>query len=351
MIKKILIITDNLKEYVQIEKHLKAENHEIQRAKYNNQALATIALNTFDVVILVNSAKELLSSNSLITAMKEYLHYQPIIIALAKNEDSMQPIRSIFNIQGVDFCFEFPFNTNMQVELLQDVVQTSIDLKSNKTNQNRTASEYDLAKKIITPKFPAIGLAISTGGPKTIYEVFKDIPNNFEPPIFIVQHGPNWVIEEYAIKFKERFGLNAVIAENGQIIKKNMIYLAPNGLNMIIDKRTLTIQLLDSEKECFVKPSADPLFRSIARTFGQFSIAVVMTGMGMDGTKGALHIEAAGGMILAETPTTAIAPSMPRAITETITNFTLYNAHVMGIGIVDSAKIISEKLMQLKSKK
>ncbi len=82
---------------------------------------------------------------------------------------------------------------------------------------------------------------------------------------------------------------------------------------MTISKE-LKIHLLDSPPINFVKPSADPMFKSIAEVFGSKSIGVVLTGMGSDGSIGCGYIFAEGGKIVVEDPSTAILHSMPKTV-------------------------------------
>jgi len=342
---KILIVTNEIENYVKIERALKDKIKTIQRAKFGNDALINMSLTVYDLIVVYGDGEALLSEDSFAHKIKEYVQYDPPIIVLLQEKDSRY-IKAISSIPDVDYCLTLDITQPIVVELFQDSVLTAIEL-NRKRNENKTNSIYRKTTPVF--KFPGIGLAISTGGPKTIYDVFEKIPPNFIPPIFVVQHGPEWIVEDYVIKCKERFGLNAVIAKDNQSIKENMIYFAPDKLNMVLDKRSFTIKLLDSEKECFVKPSADPLFRSIARTFGQFSIGVVMTGMGNDGSKGCLHIEAAGGTVLAEDPRTAIAASMPRELIAIVKNHTVHNSKEIGQAIVKAANHISEKLQQAKN--
>ena len=83
---------------------------------------------------------------------------------------------------------------------------------------------------------------------------------------------------------------------------------------MIIDDEKVAIKLLDTEPENFVKPSADPLFKSIASIFGKKSIGLVFSGMGSDGSYGAGYISAAGGRVIVQDPQTAVLPNMPESV-------------------------------------
>jgi two-component system chemotaxis response regulator CheB len=83
---------------------------------------------------------------------------------------------------------------------------------------------------------------------------------------------------------------------------------------MGVDAQRAVIRLNDDPEENYVKPAADPLFRSLARAFGRRTIGVVATGMGRDGTIGAGYLAAAGGLVIAQDPATAILPSMPQSV-------------------------------------
>ena len=341
---KILIVSDDTDKYVAIERILLGiSKTAISRAKHCD-AFNSISRIAFDLVIVYGNAESILDKDSFIYKTKEKLRYTPTIIVIVDEKD-IKHIRAISNIKEVDFCITLDTTSIISTELFQDTVLTAIELK----RINKIDFSYKKNNIILNiPKFVGIGLAISTGGPKTIYDVFEKIPKNFVPPIFIVQHGPDYVMEAYVANFKGRFGLNAVIAKNDEPIKANMIYIAPDKLNMEIDKRSFSIKLLDSEKECFVKPSANPLFRSIARTFGEFSIGVVMTGMGSDGSKGCLHIEAMGGTIFVENPKTAMAPSMPRETFAIVQNCKVHSSKLLGQAIVTEANRISESLQNIR---
>ncbi len=110
-------------------------------------------------------------------------------------------------------------------------------------------------------------------------------------------------------------------------INEGFAYLAPGEFHMVVDPQTMTIKILDTPPENFVKPSADPLFRSVAKTFRNNSIGVILTGMGKDGTIGSGYIKAAGGKIIAENPDTAILFAMPKSVIDLNIAETILDAH------------------------
>ena len=89
--------------------------------------------------------------------------------------------------------------------------------------------------------------------------------------------------------------------------------IAPGDYHLIIDEKTTRIKLDDGPKENFVRPAADPLFRSIVKSFGKYSIGVVLTGLGRDGATGIAQVNSIGGKIIIQDPKTAVADSMPNS--------------------------------------
>jgi two-component system chemotaxis response regulator CheB len=75
-----------------------------------------------------------------------------------------------------------------------------------------------------------------------------------------------------------------------------------------------SIRLTDDPPESFCRPAADPMFRSLAKVYGRRLCAVVLTGMGSDGLRGAEAIVAAGGTVVAQDQETSVVWGMPGAV-------------------------------------
>src|SRR5262249_4872578 len=70
-------------------------------------------------------------------------------------------------------------------------------------------------------------------------------------------------------------------------------------------------EYMDGAKVRGLFSSANPLFESAARAFGDRTIAVVLTGSGIDATDGVQTVRARGGIVIAQDPATAEYNSMP----------------------------------------
>src|SRR5262249_30295644 len=90
----------------------------------------------------------------------------------------------------------------------------------------------------------------------------------------------------------------------------------PGGRHMKVVRRagTATITLDDGPPVNFCKPAVDPLFSSAAEVWGPRNLAVVLTGMGTDGSRGAAEIATAGGCVIAQDEATSVVWGMPGAV-------------------------------------
>jgi two-component system chemotaxis response regulator CheB len=104
-------------------------------------------------------------------------------------------------------------------------------------------------------------------------------------------------------------------ASTGEVLKAGVVYLAPGGVHMALQRTTSGIAVKQeiSEPVWGLRPAADVLFAAVARHFGPRSLGVVLTGMGRDGANGLRAIREVGGWTAVQDPATAVVSSMPRA--------------------------------------
>ncbi len=228
---------------------------------------------------------------------------QPVIIVLSA-VDSVSAKAIALN-SGADYYLAKPFNKKQFLELLKD--------KNNKLGNNKhSRKKVEQFNNNIMP-LVGVGIAASTGGPPTVKYLLKHLGKIDEAAFFITQHGPAWMLESSVEFLSRETELEVALGTEGLPIKSGVIYIAPGEKHMTVGK-DLKIHLLDSPPINFVKPSADPMFKSIAEVFGSKSIGVVLTGMGSDGSIGCGYIFAEGGKIVVEDPATAILHAMPNSV-------------------------------------
>lgn len=162
-------------------------------------------------------------------------------------------------------------------------------------------------------------IAVSTGGPQSLAKVIPQLPADYPNPVLIVQHMPAAFTTSLAKSLDIKSKLNVVEASHGMKAEKGYVYIAPGGYNMVAMRRgdDLFLHLSDDPHEYNVKPAADVLFRSLAKSLpSQAILAVVMTGMGEDGLLGVKDMKQGTCYCLSQSEASSIVYGMPRAVLE-----------------------------------
>ncbi len=158
-----------------------------------------------------------------------------------------------------------------------------------------------------------VAIGASTGGPNALQAVLQAVPGDFPVPIVIVQHMPENFTHYLAGRLDGKCSIRVHEAAAGDQLAPGHAWLAPGNRHMEL-KRTgdgLEIATTSEAPVNSCRPSVDVLFRTVAACFGGATLAVVLTGMGQDGLRGAELIRAAGGRILVQDQATSVVWGMP----------------------------------------
>lgn len=162
-------------------------------------------------------------------------------------------------------------------------------------------------------KIQAILIGVSTGGPKALAEMLPRLCENVRIPIFIVQHMPATFTQSLANSLNTRCCYTVTEAGNSNIVQNHHAYIAPGGKHMLLRRGDNNVRIIINkrppEKGC--RPSVDILFRSAATVYDGNVIAIILTGMGADGTKGAGILKRAGAYIIAQDQESSVVWGMP----------------------------------------
>jgi two-component system, chemotaxis family, protein-glutamate methylesterase/glutaminase len=182
-------------------------------------------------------------------------------------------------------------------------------------NLNSDASET-LVQNFPKAAFNIVALAASAGGLKALSHVLEELPANFPAPIVIVQHLDPRHRSLMADILNRRTSLQVKQAEEGDVVAAGTVYIAPPNRHLLVNPDT-SLSLSQSELVHFLRPSADLLFESVAATYKDKAIAVVLTGTGNDGAMGVEAIHKMGGTVIAQEVETSEFSGMPNAAIQT----------------------------------
>ena len=162
----------------------------------------------------------------------------------------------------------------------------------------------------------ALLIGSSTGGPQALTALLASLTATVDrAPVLITQHMPPTFTAVLAEHLKRAAGRDAHEGEDGEPVLAGGIYVAPGGRHMRVVRGPggVRIALGDDPPMQFCKPAVDALFSSAAAVWGAGNLALVLTGMGTDGTRGAADLVAAGGSVIAQDEATSVVWGMPRS--------------------------------------
>jgi two-component system chemotaxis response regulator CheB len=172
-------------------------------------------------------------------------------------------------------------------------------------------------KSIVSGKVVVIGS--STGGPRSLDLVIPPLPKDFPAPILLVQHMPAGFTKSLAQRLDKISNLSVKEAENGDVLQPGCVYVAPGDYHMGIkhQDRKSTIYIDNkTEKINNVRPSVDYTLDKVAEIYKENTVAVILTGMGKDGSKGAFKVKFFKGIVIAESKETCVVYGMPKAVVD-----------------------------------
>ena len=168
--------------------------------------------------------------------------------------------------------------------------------------------------KIDVPACIAVGA--STGGIPAIYDVIGNLDPSIDCPIFITQHLPDAFMTFFAKQLAGQTSREVCVAEPGQIVQDNYIYIAPGQAHLICRQqgKEIVIDHLQDYHDSRYCPSVDAMFASIAEIYGDRAVGVVLSGMGNDGTAGAKTLSETGAKIIVQDSQTSVVWGMPGSV-------------------------------------
>ncbi len=167
-----------------------------------------------------------------------------------------------------------------------------------------------------------LAIGSSTGGPQALFSFFRALSRPMRVPIIVTQHMPP-VFTRSLAEHIDRLGARGCSeAVDDEVLRADRIYVAPGDRHLTIQARgpslhgnqALHVKLTSEPPENSCRPAVDPMLRSASTACGGRVLAVILTGMGQDGLRGAQGLVEAGGTVLAQDEASSVVWGMPGAV-------------------------------------
>jgi len=248
----------------------------------------------------------------------------PVLVVSAHNDD--ERVFKALELGAVDFVAKPGKVLSDQLLEIRDELQQKVstilnlNLKGFKARTNNLLRETAPVKKTAklprggTQKFEVVAIGSSTGGPPALQKIFSQLPQELPFAMLVSQHMPAGFTKTFAERLNRMLPFTVREAADGEPVVKNTILVAPGGMNMITVqvRDQVVIRLKTPLQEDKYIPSVNAMLTSVARIYGSRALAVILTGMGNDGSLGIRKIKENGGGVLAEAEASAVVFGMPR---------------------------------------
>jgi two-component system chemotaxis response regulator CheB len=159
-----------------------------------------------------------------------------------------------------------------------------------------------------------VAIGSSTGGPPALQSILSSFQEQSPFAVAVSQHMPAGFTKAFAERLNRLSAFDVREAKDGDLVKPGRALIAPGACNMIFQQNNgdVFVRIVPPGAEDRYVPSVDAMFCSLAPIYGPRMLAVVLTGMGNDGSKGVRAVKGAKGEVLAESEESAVVFGMPR---------------------------------------
>jgi two-component system chemotaxis response regulator CheB len=165
-------------------------------------------------------------------------------------------------------------------------------------------------------KYQLTAIGTSTGGPVALQKILVKLPAHYPHPILLIQHMPATFTAAFASRLDSLCKITVKEAEDGDVLRPGVAYLAPGGKQMMVEGRpgAAKLRILDGGERMNYKPCVDVTFGSASKIYTDKVLSLVLTGMGADGREGARMLKQAGATIWAQDEESCVVYGMPQAV-------------------------------------
>jgi two-component system chemotaxis response regulator CheB len=257
------------------------------------------------------------------------LHPMPVVMVSSLTAKGAQITLQCLALGAVDFVSKPKFDESTDIDgYAREVIakikgaaadNVRVSTRSRDSTARRTPTRPEPTRatprkshRSLTPGDTLIGIAASTGGVEAIHDVLEALPADV-PPVVVAQHIPATFSAAWAKRINRDTAIEVREAADGEEILHGHAYIAAGGQHLAVMKHLsgYICRVTDDPPVNHQRPSCDTLFRSVAKAMGASAIGVILTGMGEDGARGLLEMQARGAKTIAQDEATSVVWGMP----------------------------------------
>lgn len=262
------------------------------------------------------------------TFLRIIMSQMPTPVIVVSSQSKKQSVFQVLELGALDFIAKPARYFDTDPQLRQDIISKALAVKSLQVMPfaKRAQGPVTHDRRTPPPKMDTqprperlVCIGASTGGPPALQSIFKAVDQAPSTAFLVSQHMPEKFTRAFAERLNRISNMQICEAESGMVVQSGHVYIAPGGSHLELIGTPGAMQCLVAPMQSSDRyaPSIDRLFSSSATVARGKLLAVVLTGMGADGSEGVRSVYNAGGRVLAESEETAIVFGMPKEAAQT----------------------------------
>ena len=253
------------------------------------------------------------------------MHNRPTAVIAVSSKTSDRSVFKALELGALDFIAKPGGRVSPRLEEIErDLVAKVLQVAEVRLeNLQKRVDEEAAPTRLPAPEsceegITLIAIGCSTGGPPALQHLFETLPM-LPVPIVVAQHMPPTFTRLFAERMDRITDYSVKEAGDGDVLQPGSIYVAPGGMQMEVERveGQMRVRVQEASEADLYAPSVDRLFESASAAAGEGLIAVILTGMGDDGSRGVRVARQRGGKTIAESSDTAIIFGMPNEAIKT----------------------------------
>lgn len=324
---KVLIVDDSafmrklIGEMLEKEKDIEV----VGKARDGEDAIAKVKRFNPDVVTMDVEMPKMDGLESLEHIMR--VQPTPVVMLSSTTEEGAENTLKAMELGAIDFVAKPSGAISFDLVKVEShlIKKIRVAAKANVTNVKKVKEEFESGHieektfKVKSGNRKLTLIGVSTGGPRALQRIIPEIKKNIDSPILIVQHMPKGYTKSLAERLNKSSDIVVKEAEDNEPLQNGVAYIAPGGFHLEVSQKGERFYASINRKDPVKghRPCVDRLFYSASQLKNCTKIAILLTGMGRDGTEGAKMLRKKGDLYtIAESEETCVVYGMPRSLVE-----------------------------------